>query len=82
MSVLENITMAPRRVLGCSRKDAEDRARRFTYREAARLQGFAKDFTFPETENASLDMKYKVAGNAVPPPLFEAVARALPPIWD
>ena len=29
MSVLENITMAPRRVLGCSRKDAEDRARRY-----------------------------------------------------
>ena len=62
--------------------ETEGRARRFTYREAARLQGFAKDFTFPETENASLDMKYKVAGNAVPPPLFEAVAKALPPIWD
>ena len=29
MSVLENITMAPRRVLGCSKKDAEDRARRY-----------------------------------------------------
>ena len=27
MSVLENISMAPRRVLGCSKKDAEDRAR-------------------------------------------------------
>ena len=29
MSVLENISMAPRRVLGCSKKDAEDRARRY-----------------------------------------------------
>ncbi len=52
-------------------------ARRFTYREAARIQGFAKDFKFPETDTASLDMKYKVAGNAVPPPLFEAVSRQL-----
>ena len=29
MTVLENITMAPRRVLGCSKKEAEDRARRY-----------------------------------------------------
>ncbi|EJL03114.1 MULTISPECIES: ABC transporter ATP-binding protein [Pseudomonas] len=29
MSVLENITIAPRRVLGISKKDAEDRARRY-----------------------------------------------------
>lgn len=29
MTVLENITMAPRRVLGCSKQDAEDRARRY-----------------------------------------------------
>lgn len=57
-------------------------ARRFSYREAARLQGFARDFFFPDTERASLDMRYKVAGNAVPPPLFQAVARALPAVWD
>ena len=58
-------------------------ARRFSYREAARLQGFSKEFVFPESRSASLDMKYKVAGNAVPPPLFEAVARALPEsIWS
>jgi DNA (cytosine-5)-methyltransferase 1 len=57
-------------------------ARRFSYREAARLQGFADDFIFPDTPLGSLDMRYKVAGNAVPPPLFEAVARALPPLWD
>ena len=29
MSVLENITMAPRRVLGCTKKDAEERARHY-----------------------------------------------------
>ena len=56
-------------------------ARRFSYREAALLQGFADDFTFPDTTLGSLDMRYKVAGNAVPPPLFEAVARALPCVW-
>lgn len=60
----------------------ESKARRFSYREAARLQGFTKDFIFPETKNANLTMKYKVIGNAVPPPLFEAVAKALPDIWD
>lgn len=57
-------------------------ARRFSYREAARLQGFARNFVFPDTVRGSLDMRYKVAGNAVPPPLFEAVARALPNVWD
>lgn len=57
-------------------------ARRFSYREAAQLQGFADGFVFPDTGPGSLDMRYKVAGNAVPPPLFEAVARALPEIWD
>lgn len=62
--------------------ETEDRARRFSYREAARLQGFATDFSFPDTPLASLNMRYKVAGNAVPPPLFEAVARALPEVWD
>ena len=60
----------------------EENARRFSFREAARLQGFSNNFMFPETENASLDMKYKVVGNAVPPPLFEAVAKALPNIWN
>lgn len=64
------------------RFETDKPARRFSYREAARLQGFARNFTFPDTERGSLDMRYKVAGNAVPPPLFEAVARALPNIWD
>lgn len=57
-------------------------ARRFSYREAARLQGFPKKFVFPENERSSLNMKYKVVGNAVPPQLFEAVANSLPNIWD
>ncbi len=56
-------------------------ARRFSYREAALLQGF-EDILFPETEHASMKMKYTVVGNAVPPPLFEAVARSIPDIWD
>ncbi|WP_312805829.1 DNA cytosine methyltransferase [Atlantibacter hermannii] len=56
-------------------------ARRFSYHEAALLQGF-KNIVFPETENASMKMKYTVVGNAVPPPLFEAVAKSLPNIWD
>ncbi|MGH8052504.1 MAG: DNA cytosine methyltransferase [Stenotrophomonas sp.] len=55
-------------------------ARRFSYREAARLQGFS-DLVFPDTRPGSLDMRYTVVGNAVPPPLFNAVASALPDIW-
>ena len=60
----------------------DGRARRFSYREAARIQGFACDFRFPDTPAGSLNMRYTVAGNAVPPPLFEAVARGLPAVWD
>jgi DNA (cytosine-5)-methyltransferase 1 len=54
-------------------------ARRFSYREAARLQGFARHLRFPDT--MGLRMKYRVVGNAVPPPLFREVAKALPDIW-
>lgn len=61
--------------------ETEGRARRFSYREAARLQGFG-DLIFPETRYSSQTQRYTVVGNAVPPPLFEAVAGALPPIWD
>lgn len=57
-------------------------ARRFTYREAAILQGFRKDLTFPETETASLMNKYKVIGNAVPPALFQSVAAKLMSFLD
>lgn len=58
---------------------SDERARRFSYREAARLQGFSPDIVFPDT--AGMNSKYKVIGNAVPPPLFEAVAKALPIAW-
>ena len=54
-------------------------ARRLSYREAARLQGFPDNYSFPE--HGSLDIKYRVIGNAVPPPLFKAVAKAIPDIW-
>lgn len=54
-------------------------ARRFSYREAACLQGFDRDMIFPESRG--IYSKYKVIGNAVPPPLFEAVARSIPQIW-
>lgn len=62
--------------------ESDGPARRFSYKEAARLQGFARGMIFPDTATGSLDMRYKVVGNAVPPPLFEAVAKALPNIWD
>lgn len=56
-------------------------ARRFSYKEASLLQGF-NDLIFPENDRSSMKMKYTVVGNAVPPPLFEAVARAIPKdIW-
>lgn len=54
-------------------------ARRFSYREAARLQGFSGDMNFPDS--CGMHTRYKVVGNAVPPPLFKAVANALPHIW-
>lgn len=57
---------------------SDEPARRLSYRENARLQGFQRNICFPE---GSLGEKYRVIGNAVPPPLFEAVARSLPSIW-
>lgn len=57
----------------------EGPARRLSYRENARLQGFSKDLRFPET--MGIRAKYQVIGNAVPPPLFKAVAQAMPSIW-
>jgi DNA (cytosine-5)-methyltransferase 1 len=53
-------------------------ARRISFREAAALQGF-KDLQFPDTHG--LASKYRVAGNAVPPQVFAAVAKAIPNIW-
>lgn len=54
-------------------------ARRFSYYEAALLQGFPRGMCFPDTYG--MYSRYKVIGNAVPPPLFEAAVRALPNVW-
>lgn len=59
--------------------DNDKPARRLSFRECALLQGFDSTIEFPDT--ASMTEKYKVVGNAVPPPLFEAVAKHLPEIW-
>lgn len=53
-------------------------ARRLSFREGARLQGFKRNMSFPDT--AGLRTKYRVVGNAVPPPIFREVAKALPDI--
>ena len=53
--------------------------RRFSFREAALLQGFDRDFHFPDT--GTMREKYEAIGNAVPPPLFQAVVEAIPDIW-
>lgn len=45
--------------------------RGFTVREAARIQGFPDNFIF----EGSLQEKYRMIGNAVPPPLSEIVAK-------
>lgn len=60
----------------CWQFKGKGRARRLSIYEAARIQGFPKGIEFPDTYG--LWMKYRVIGNAVPPPLFEAIARALP----
>lgn len=54
-------------------------ARRFSVHEIAMLQGFSRGFVVPN--DANLRTKYRVIGNAVPPPLFAAVANALPDVW-
>ena len=60
---------------------ADDRrARRFSYREAAALQGF-EDLTFPDTSHKSLNRCYEVVGNAVPPQLFKAIVQSIPNVW-
>lgn len=61
------------------RFETDSPARRLSCREAARLQGFRRDLRFPDTYG--LRMKYRVIGNAVPPPVFREVARALPQVW-
>jgi len=55
------------------------RARRFSYPECARLQGFPPSFIW---KRGTVRERFQMIGNAVPPPLFEAVVRELPKIWD
>ncbi len=49
-------------------------ARRFSYLECAALQGFAQPCAFAVR---SVEERFRAIGNAVPPPLFAAVAQAL-----
>lgn len=55
------------------------RARRLAYKECAALQGFPPSFKW---RHGKVRDRFQMIGNAVPPPLFEAVVRALPRIWD
>ncbi len=48
--------------------------RRFSVREIARIQSFPDDYIF---EGRSVSEKYKVIGNAVPPVMAHALAKAL-----
>jgi len=60
-------------VLGC-RVDGRERFRRATVRECATLQGFPITYQFG---GSSLNARYRLAGDAVPPKLTYAVARAI-----
>ena len=57
---------------------AED-ARRLSFLECAALQGFPAPSRF---KKLSLSLRYRAIGNAVPPPLFEAVSRQLVAMLD
>ncbi len=56
----------------------DGRARRLSYRECAALQGFPATFVW---DRGTVRERFQMIGNAVPPPIFEAVVRALPAIW-
>lgn len=55
--------------------ESDSPARRFSYREACCLQGFRRDWAFPE--HGSIMQRYKAIGNAVPPALFTNIGLAL-----
>jgi DNA (cytosine-5)-methyltransferase 1 len=57
----------------------EGRARRLSYRECAGLQGFPETFVW---DRGTVRERFQLIGNAVPPPLFEAVVRALAEVWS
>jgi DNA (cytosine-5)-methyltransferase 1 len=52
-------------------------ARRLSYLECAALQGFSSLRPFEESRDISVKLRFRAIGNAVPPPLFAAVANAL-----
>lgn len=54
------------------------RARRLSYRECTLLQGFPRSFKW---SRGTVRERFQMVGNAVPPPLFEAVLRGLSKIW-
>jgi len=54
--------------------DKVSTARRLSYLECAALQGFPAPRKF---KSQSLHLRYRAIGNAVPPPLFEAVCKSL-----
>lgn len=53
-------------------------ARRFAYRECAVLQGFPRTFVW---KRGTVRERFQMIGNAVPPPLFEAVVAKLKGVW-
>lgn len=57
----------------------QGKARRFSYRECAALQGFGKKFRW---EAGTVRDRFRAAGNAVPPPLFSAVIGPLKALWS
>lgn len=54
------------------------RARRLSYLECAALQGFPRSWVW---QRGSIRDRFQMIGNAVPPPLFRAVARPLKKLW-
>jgi DNA (cytosine-5)-methyltransferase 1 len=54
--------------------ETNEPARRFSYLECAALQGFPKPERF---DVGKIEQRFTAIGNAVPPPLFAAVARQL-----
>lgn len=56
----------------------QGRARRLAYRECAALQGFPRTF---EWKRGTVRERFQMIGNAVPPPLFEAVVKNLENLW-
>lgn len=55
------------------------RARRLSYEECAALQGFPRSWMW--TRGKVRD-RFQMIGNAVPPPLFQAVVRPLRKLWE